>query len=529
MTDHNIIWPVLVHAFTAVLLVFFWKRVTPQRVISIAGCTVSLAIGVMLFIRVWNKGILTMQAGNWQAPFGITFVADTFSAMMVMLTGIAGLAVCIFSTVGLSVNRMQYGYFPIFHFLLMGLNGAFLTGDIFNLYVWFEIIIIASFVLMTLGGKKQQLEGGIKYVTMNLLASVIFLTATGVLYGLVGTLNMADLSIKVAQVENRGLVDVVAILFLVGFGIKSAVFPLYFWLPSSYHAPPAAVAAIFGGLLTKVGIYALLRVFTLIFVPDPFIANVLIGIAVGTLLAGTFGALVQRNMRQLFSYLIVCHIGYMIAGLGMFTQAALTGALFYLVHDIVVKTNLFMVSGLINKIRGTMEIRELGSLYRDYPRLTLLFAVVLFSLVGVPPLSGFWPKIFLITAAFDSKSCLVLAAIVVASFATLFVIARLWSEVFWKDAPPAEAPLVDYFQRMQRIGKTALVVPVVALAAVSLYIGFAAENINAVAAHVATDLLNPSAYIEAVLGPDAMRPMPSVTETPGTLNNLEMPEPRQTP
>src|SRR5690606_35868392 len=170
-----------------------------------------------------------------------------------------GLAVSVFSASSIIIPRLKFGYFPIFHFLLLGLNGAFLTGDIFNLYVWFEIIIISSFVLITLGGEKAQLEGAVKYFTMNILASMIFLTAIAVLYGITGSLNMADLALKIAEIENRGLVEITAILFLVAFGIKAAVFPLYFWLPASYHTPPSAVAAIFGGLLTKVGVYALIR------------------------------------------------------------------------------------------------------------------------------------------------------------------------------------------------------------------------------------------------------------------------------
>src|SRR5690606_7455584 len=185
-----------------------------------------------------------------------------------------------------------YGYFPIFHFLIMGLNGAFLTGDIFNLYVWFEVIIISSFVLLTLGGRKPQLEGAVKYMAMNILASTFFLTGIGILYGITGTLNMADLSQKILLVENQAIVNLTAMFFLIGFGIKSAVFPLYFWLPSSYHTPPSAVAAVFGGLLTKVGIYALFRMFTLIFVPNEFVRNVLIGIGIMTILTGAFGALI---------------------------------------------------------------------------------------------------------------------------------------------------------------------------------------------------------------------------------------------
>lgn len=505
MRDPYIILPVIIHLFTAVVLMFFWKKVVAQRILSVLGNVITLSVSIRLFIETWHSGVLTLQVGNWQAPFGITLVADVFSSTMVLLASIAGLAVCIFSAAGISTGRVKYGYFPIFHLLLMGLNGAFLTGDIFNLYVWFEIIIIASFVLMTLGGRRPQMEGAITYVVMNLLASIIFLTGIAILYGLTGSLNMADLAIKVELVENHGLVHVTALMFFVGFGIKSAVFPLYFWLPSSYHTPPSAIAAIFGGLLTKVGIYALLRVFTLIFIPSYFISNVLIIIAILTLLTGAVGALIQQDLRKMFSYLIVCHIGYMIAGLGMFTEVAIAGLLFYLIHDIIIKTNLFLVCGVILKIKGTVNMVSLGGMYSGYPKISLLIAIIFFSLIGIPPLSGFWPKIYFFEAGFDTSSYALMLAIILASFITLYVMGKVWSEVFWKEVPEGEEKQ-DLFKMMSPFGKSLLIAPVSMLALVSLYIGFAAENIVAVSNHIAAELLDSSFYINAVLGHPATKP-----------------------
>lgn len=500
MTDNSIILPVIAHLFTAVLLIFCWRKVRLQQIISVAGNILILGFSIALFIKTWKGGYLTMQAGDWQAPFGITFVSDVFSSTMILLAGIAGLAVSVYSTVGISRHRIQYGYFPIFHFLLLGLNGAFLTGDIFNLYVWFEVIIISSFVLMTLGGRKPQIEGAIKYVTLNLLASVMFLTAVAILYGLTGSLNMADLSLKLAKIENRGLVNITGLLFFLGFGIKSAVFPLYFWLPSSYHTPPSAIAAVFGGLLTKVGVYALLRVFTLIFIPDEFTSTMFTIVATATLLTGAFGAFIKRNIRKLFSYLIVCHIGFLIGGLGMHTDVALAGTVFYLIHDIIVKTNIFLAVGIVYKISGTTNMDKLGGLYADYPKLSLLVAVVLFSMVGIPPLSGFWPKIYLFEASFSTDSWYLLIAMIIASFITLFVIARLWADVFWKNRPAQEPAATDDFSAMSWYKRSLLVGPVLALAAVSLYIGFGAEHIAVLSERIAADLKDTTPYIKAVLG-----------------------------
>lgn len=503
MIDNSIILPLIVNLFAAIIQLFFWRKTVAQRIISIAACFIVMLLSAQLVGKVYNGDILIMEAANWKAPFGIVFVADLFSSVLVLFSSLAGLAVSVFSAAGIGRARMLYGYFPIFHFLMMGLIGAFLTGDIFNLYVWFEVIIISSFVLMTLGGRKPQIEGAVKYMAMNILASTFFLTGIAVLYGVTGTLNMADLSLKVAAHENRNLINITAIFFIIGFGIKSAVFPLYFWLPSSYHTPPSAVVAAFGGLLTKVGLYALFRVCTLIFIPDAFMQNLLIWLAIFTILTGSFGAFIKRDIRKMFSYLIVCHIGFILAGLGIFTEVALVGALLYLFHDIMVKTNMFLIAGLIRQLRGTMNMDKLGGLYADYPKISLLIAIVLFSLVGVPPLSGFWPKIYLFEAGFMSDRYLVVGAIIIGSFITLYVIAKMWIDVFWK-APPAaadggEGAIVDKFKNFPLSKKALLVSPIVLLAAISLYMGLCTENIALAAKQIAAEMMDTTSYVEAVL------------------------------
>ncbi|RKE49292.1 MULTISPECIES: proton-conducting transporter membrane subunit [Sphingobacterium] len=499
MIDNQIIATVIVHLFIAIVQLILWRKSTAQRFLSVGGSLLALILAFKLFFKVYDGEILTMNAANWKAPFGIVFVADLFSSTLVVLTSIAGLAVSIFSCVGVGRQRILYGYFPIFHFLMMGLNGAFLTGDIFNLYVWFEVIIISSFVLMTLGGRKSQLEGAVKYMAMNILASTFFLTGIGILYGISGSLNMADLALRIPKIQNQALVEITATFFLIGFGIKSAVFPLYFWLPSSYHTPPSAVAATFGGLLTKVGIYALFRVFSLLFIPNQFTKELLVILAILTILTGAFGALIKTNIRRLFSYLIVCHIGFMIGGLGLYSKWALLGAIFYLIHDIMVKTNLFLMAGVIRQLRGTMDMNKLGGLYAQYPKISLLFAIVLFSLVGIPPLSGFWPKVYLFRDAFQLEKYAFAGALIIGSFITLYVIAKMWAQVFWKDAPEPEI-IEDKFAGMIGYKRTMLLLPVIILASASLYIGFNAEAIIHVADKIATQLLDTSPYINAVLG-----------------------------
>ncbi|WP_270088393.1 proton-conducting transporter transmembrane domain-containing protein [Sphingobacterium sp. SYP-B4668] len=499
MIDNYILSPIFIHLLTAIVQLMFWRRTTTQRVISILGSFLGLSAAIKLFAKVYDGPILTMNAGNWDAPFGIVFVADMLSTTLVLLTSIACLAVSIFSATGISRQRIRYGYFPIFHFLILGLHGAFLTGDIFNLYVYFEVIIISSFVLMTLGGRQAQLEGAVKYMAMNILASTFFLTGIGILYGITGSLNMADLALKIPNVKDQTLVGITSSFFIIGFGIKSAVFPLYFWLPSSYHTPPSAVAATFGGLLTKVGIYAMFRVFSLIFIPSPFTKTLLMTLAILTILTGAFGALTKTNIRRLFSYLIVCHIGFMVGGLAMFSKLAITGAVFYLIHDIIVKTNMFLIAGLIRQLRGSLDMLKIGGLYKDYPKISLLIGLVLFSLVGIPPLSGFWPKIFLIQDAFTLHQYAFIGAVIIGSFITLYVIAKMWSEVFWKN-PKDSDDIEDKFMPLPLYRKILLVSPIVLLATTTLYIGLNAEAIVRVSDKIATEMLDTSAYIKAVLG-----------------------------
>jgi multicomponent Na+:H+ antiporter subunit D len=497
MMGNFILAPVFIHLLIAIFQLIAWRKTVTQRILSVGGALGALVAAIILFRQVYLNGTFTVNASNWEAPFSIVFVADLLGVTMVLLTSIAAFAVSMFSATGLSRQRMLYGYFPIFHFLVMGLNGAFLTGDIFNLYVWFEVIIISSFVLMTLGGRKNQLEGALKYMSMNILASMFFLTGIGILYGMTGSLNMADLAIKMHDVQNRSLVGITSVFFILGFGIKSAVFPLYFWLPSSYHTPPSAVAATFGGLLTKVGIYAILRVNSLIFIPDDFTRTLLMVIAVLTILTGTFGALNKINIRRLFSYLIVCHIGFMVGGIAMFGKLALMGTLFYLIHDIMVKTNMFLISGVIMQLRGVVTMEKLGGLYKEYPKISLLIAIVLLSLVGIPPLSGFWPKVYLFREAFNEHQYFFVGALIIGSLATLYVIARLWAEVFWKEVP-ADVVIDNKFEPMPLSRKFLLIAPIAILGIVSVYIGLNAEVIIQVADRIATELLDTSSYINAV-------------------------------
>jgi multicomponent Na+:H+ antiporter subunit D len=492
-----VVLPILIPLATAAVSLLFWRHRQFQRAAAVIGAVGLLAASVALLASVSADGILTVQMGGWVAPYGITLVADLLGAIMVVLAGITGLAVVVYSLASIDVEREKFGYYPLTHVLLMGVCGAFLTGDLFNLYVWFEVMLMASFVLLALGGERPQLEGAIKYVTINLISSAIFLAGVGLTYGVTGTLNMADLALRLPHVQPAGLVTVLAMLFLVAFGVKAAIFPLFFWLPASYHTPPVAVSAIFAGLLTKVGVYALIRVFTLLFVTDPdFTHRLLLVLAAATMLTGVLGAAAQNEFRRILSFHIVSQIGYMVLGLGLFTRFALAGSIFYIMHHIIVKTNLFLVSGVAYRLRGSYELKRLGGLYRDYPLLSVLFLIPAMSLAGVPPLSGFFAKLMLIIAGLEQQEYAVVGIALVVGLLTLFSMTKIWNEAFWKSLPEPQP------QDRTAAGSQSsvwMIVPIVVLAGMTVLIGLAGMPIFALAERASAQLFDPEQYIQAVL------------------------------
>lgn len=482
--------PILLPMLTAALCLLAWKSVRVQRWLGVAGSAALLASALALFAEVHGRGIAVSHAGEWAAPFGITLAADLLGALMVVLGGIVGLLVAVYSLGSIDEGRERFGFHPLVQILLMGVCGAFLTGDLFNLYVWFEVLLMASFVLTALGGERAQMEGAIKYVTLNLVSSAVFLAALGLLYGLTHSLNMADVSLRLAKLNYPALENLLAVLFFIAFGIKAAVFPLFFWLPASYHTMPVSVSALFAGLLTKVGVYALIRVFTLVFRDDvEFIKELMLVVACLTMAVGVLGAVAQMEMRRILSFHIVSQIGYMIIGLALMTPLALAGTVFYLAHHIIVKTNLFLVSGAVARATGSFELKKVGGLYAAQPGLALLFLIPALSLAGIPPLSGFWGKYILVKAGLESGQVVLVVAALAVSVFTMISMMKIWSEAFWKPHPlgltPAPVGLLNG--------------PIAAMAAMTLLIGFGVEPMMQLAQRSAQQLLDPQNYIQAVL------------------------------
>ncbi|MBN1153575.1 Na+/H+ antiporter subunit D [candidate division KSB1 bacterium] len=493
-----IISPVIIPFTTAIILLLLFKLKSVQRYISLIGSLVSLGISISLLVHTIDSGILSVQIGNWPAPYGITIVSDLFSAIMVVMTALMSLTVNIYSMIDIDTKRIQYGYFPLINILLMGVNGAFLTGDIFNLYVWFEVMLMSSFVLMVLGGERKQMEGAVKYVTLNLISSALFLAGLGILYGEIGTLNMADIAYTLRATADATVTGSTAMLFFIAFGIKAAIFPLFFWLPASYHTPPASVSALFAGLLTKVGVYSLIRSFTLFFVQDAtFFHEFMIIIAGFTMLTGVLGAASQFEFRRVLSFHIISQIGYMIMGLGIFTPLAIAGSIFFLIHNMITKTNLFFISGVVYRLKGSYELKKLGGLYASHPWLSIFLVISAFSLAGLPPLSGFWAKFALIKAGLQSQDYPIVFIALFVSMLTLFSMVKIWAEAFWKKQPSQKN---DFKSKLSARDYIVMIIPIGMLALLAVAIGIGFEPLMNICMKAASQLLNPELYIQSILG-----------------------------
>ncbi|MGR3483948.1 MAG: Na+/H+ antiporter subunit D [Paracoccaceae bacterium] len=488
--------PLAVPFLTAVLA-FLLRRRSGGRRVSVIGNAIFLATAIYLMAQVLEEGVVAGQMGGWAAPFGITLVADLLSAIMVVITAITALAVAVYA-LGDVTERMEYlGYHGLFNVLIAGVTGAFLTGDLFNLYVWFEVMLIASFGLLVLGGRPEQIDGGVKYVTLNLVSTILFLSGIGLIYGMTGTLNLADLSVKV-ETADQGLLTVVAVMFMIAFGVKAAVFPLFFWLPASYHTPAFSVSAVFAGLLTKVGVYAMIRMFTLVFDHDVgFTHTILIWVAALTMIVGVLGAAAQNDMRRILSFHIVSQIGYMILGLALLTPLALGGAVFYLVHHIIVKANLFLIAGLASHAAGSTELARIGGLYKSAPLLAVLFLIPAFSLAGFPPLSGFWAKFILVRATIEIEAWLLVFVALAVGLLTIYSMTKIWAEAFWKAHPDGRAPTL---RAVDPAVRRPMLAAISGLAALTCLVGLVPEPFFAVSERAAAQLLDSTAYVAAVLG-----------------------------
>ncbi|QZS58287.1 Na+/H+ antiporter subunit D [Rhodococcus opacus] len=514
--------PVLVPMLAAAATLVLGRRPRAQRIITLVALIGVLVVSGLLLFLADRDGTTAIQVGGWDSPIGITLVVDRLSAMMLVVSSIVLLAVMAYA-VGQGIRDGSEDqpvsiFLPTYLALTAGISNAFLAGDLFNLYVGFEVLLAASFVLLTLGVSADRVRAGVSYVMVSMVSSLIFLAGIAFAYAATGTLNLADMATRLDGIPSGTRTAIFGVL-LVAFGIKAAVFPLSTWLPDSYPTAPAPVTAVFAGLLTKVGVYAIIRAHTLLF-PEGELDNVLMVCGLLTMLVGILGAIAQSDIKRLLSFTLVSHIGYMVFGVALSTQSGLSGAIYYVAHHILVQTTLFLVVGLIERQAGSSSLRRLGGLAAASPVLAIVFLVPALNLGGIPPFSGFIGKVALLQAG--SADASVLAWILVAggtltSLLTLYVVARVWTKAFWRaraDAPEGDladvspSALLDEseadisFDDRADVGRipAMMLVPTVALVAVGLAMTVFAGQIIQISDRAASDLQNRSIYIDAVLG-----------------------------
>ncbi len=486
-----VIGPLIMSAFC--LMLRRQQHVQPW----IAGITLGAVFfgNIALALRIMESGPVFMAMGRWLPPFGISFNADALSVLMTLTASLVSLVCVFYSAKSVDGDGRRYGFYPFLLMLTAGVSGAFLTADLFNLYVWFEVLLISSFGLIVLGNSHAQLDGAVKYAFLNLVATTLFLIGIGYTYGLFGTLNMADLTLRIAESDGLPL-GTVALLFIFAFAMKAAAFPLNFWLPASYHTPNIVTSALFAALLTKVGIYALLRVAGML-LPGSFdtFQEVLIWVAALTSLLGAAGALASTDIRKVLGFLVLSGIGAMFVGIAVVSPDGLRGAVLYAVHSILVMAALYLAAGVIGRMTGSFDLHSVGGLYRAHPFFAALFLILVFAISGLPPFSGFWPKVILVRSSMDAGEGWLTAAYLVSSFIAMIAIGRVWLFAFWRDDLDGTRIAITPLTRDEA---QAYITPIAILVAVIVGIGLIADPAVHMASAAAIGIIDPSAYITSV-------------------------------
>ena len=509
--DWLVIAPTILTIMAGAVLLIIRRRMNLQASFAIASFALLVVIAGALLVRVVEHGPVAMTMGRWLPPFGISFAADLLGASLTLAASIVALAVAVYAARDVDLRLRRYGFYPLLLLMMTGVCGAFLTGDIFNLYVWFEVLLIASFGLIVMGNSKAQLDGAVRYALLNIVATTLFLIATGFLYGTVGTLNMADIALRVRTLDSEAPIGTIVALYILAFGMKAAAFPVNFWLPASYHTPATPVSAIFAGLLTKVGAYALLRLLVMIMPAQREIySEVLVAVAIATKLTGVVGALAQSDHRRMLGFLVISGIGLILAGLAIGTPGGVAGAIFYSIHSMVVVTALYLASGITGRMALSFEMRSLGGLYLASPLLAAMFLVLVFAVAGLPPFSGFWPKVVLTQAALLEGRWWLAATILATGLLTSIAGGRAFLQSFWRGGPVGtpDGGLATVRGSLRGQDKALFLAPLAGLTALAVLLGVWPAPLLAVADAAAAGLLDPAGYVDSVLGGEGERALP---------------------
>lgn len=484
--------PILLPLATAVALLALHGRARAQWWLAVASGVPLLALALALLARSASGEVLVLPLGGWGAGVGIVWVSDRLAAIMLVLAASMSLAALLYARSTLEGEGEIDYFYPLHQFLMVGVNGSFLTGDYFNLFVFFEIMLLSSFALISLGGRPRQLARTFPYVLVNLVASALLLAGVGAVYGVAGSVNMAEISRRLGEgLPAHAFWPAMSLVLLV-FAVKSALAPVFFWLPDSYPEAPLPVSALFAGVLTKVGVYTLFRSAPLLG-ESGALQSVLLYLSVATMLVGVLGALGRSRVREILSFHIVSQVGYMLFGLALFTPLAVAGGIYYIIHHVVVKTALFFAVGLSERIGASGTLGTVSGIARTHPWVAVGFFVPAMALAGLPPFSGFWGKLFLVVGGFRAEAWTGTAIAILVSLLTLASMLKIWVAVFWGEPRGQVEPRYGRDGRM--VGVT------LGLAALSVTIGLAAPLLFTFSERAADQLLAVTPYVDAVLGP----------------------------
>lgn len=470
------------------------KQLLIQRLISFVALSISLVSSIVVVAKVAiDDEIVVSRLGGWPSQIAITLVADRLAALMLIVSISIVALVLVYSIGQQASDEHSAAYHPVYLVLAAGIAQAFLAGDLFNLFVAFEMLLVASYVLLTLEGTNKQIRSGVTYVVLNVVESTILLLGIGLVFAATGTVSMAELPARLATLPD-GVQMGLNLLLLVAFGIKAAVFPLYFWLPDSYPSAPSSMTAVFAGLLTKVGVYTIIRTETLLFPGGQ--STLLLIIAGFTMIVGVLGAISHAQMKRVLSFHIVSQIGYIILGVGLGTQAALAATVFYLLHHIPVKTSLFLVEGIIERETGSSAFDDIDGLAKRSGFLAVLFIIPALSLAGLPPFSGFLAKFAIVRAGFENGNYTIIAVAIVGSLLTLVSMTKIWMGLFWGEVRPVPPSDKVGIMRHHKIMSATSI----SLVGATLVIAVLAGPLYDFSVGAADQLFDPSQYVKAVMG-----------------------------
>jgi multicomponent Na+:H+ antiporter subunit D len=490
---NSVAWPILLPIVTALFCLLIGRASRWRRYFVACSAGVQVVFAALLTAQVIGREPLVMLVGNWTPPLGIVLVADGLAGIMLCLSATVALACILFSYAEIPLAAEQPLRLPLVQFIVAGINLTFVTGDLFNLFVAFEIMLIASYALLTLEANDRDIRQAFPYLAVNLFSSSLFLAGAGLAYAIFGTLNLAQISQRAAEMPGNPGVLLVAVLLTVVFGVKAGIFPLYYWLPNSYPILPFSLGALYSGMLTKVGVYVLLRMLCTVLphTLDPLHA-LLAWLAGLTMIIAVLGAISRNFIRGILSYHILSQIGYMVLAIGFFTPLAIAGCIFYIIHHIIVKSSLFLIGGAAMFYNRTDNLARMGGLWKVSPWLGVAFLLQAFSLAGVPPLSGFWGKYIIVLVGLDQERFWLVAAAIVASVLTTMSMLKIWFGAFWQDVPENGA-LLEKAAPAQ-----AMTVVICGMTALSLSIGFGAEYVMQLSQAAADTLLDQEQYRHAV-------------------------------